>query len=333
MPPSLPRRSDTGVPLVTAAVLSYNGRHLLEVILPSLAAQRFRDFEVIVVDDGSSDDTVAWLTEHWPEVEIIALERNGGVTAGLNVCARSGRGELLGLFNNDLELHPDCLDELVTALRDHPEAGSAGAKLIDFYKRELIDGAGDVYTWAATGGRRGHGERDEGQYDEPRDIFGACAGAALYRRRALEAVGPFDEDFFALYEDIDWDLRAQLAGFSCRYAPSALAYHMGSATIGPGLTDFTRYHLWRNGLWIIAKDLPASAILLHAPQLILGQLANLAVAVRDRKLGVWWRVWRDALRGLPGTLRKRREVQARRRIGARALNRVVGPDGGAPGSR
>jgi GT2 family glycosyltransferase len=310
-------------------VLTYNGRSLLEVILPSLAAQRFRDFEVVVVDDGSSDDTLEWLGAHWPEVEIVALERNGGVTAGLNVCARAGRGELVGLFNNDLELDPDCLGELVAALRDHPEAGSAAAKLIDFHQRDVIDGAGDVYTWAATGGRRGNGKRDEGQYDEPRDIFGACAGAALYRRKALVAVGPFDEDFFALYEDIDWDLRAQLAGYSCRYAPGAIAYHMGSATIGPG-NDFTRYHLWRNGLWIVVKDLPLGAIALHAPQLVLGQLAHLAVAVRDRKLGVWWRAWRDALQGLPGALRKRREVQARRRIGLRALNRVIGPDGGAP---
>ncbi len=241
-----------------------------------------------------------------------------------------GPGELVGLFNNDLELDPECLGELVGALQAHPEAGWAGAKLRDFQQRELIDGAGDVFTWAATGGRRGHGERDRGQYDEPRAIFGACGGAAVYRRSALERVGEFDEDFFAFYEDVDWNLRAQLAGFSCRYVPSAVVYHMGSATIGRGLSDFTRYHLWRNALWIIAKDLPAGALLRHAPQLLLGQILNLAVAVRDRKLGIWLRVWRDALRGLPGALRKRREVQSRRTVGLSRLDAVVGPDGGAP---
>jgi GT2 family glycosyltransferase len=314
--------------LVTAAVLSYDGRHLLEVILPSLAAQRFRDFEVVVVDNGSTDDTVAWLKADWPEVEIVSLPRNIGVTAALNVCARSGRGELLGLFNNDLELEPDCLGELVAALEAHPEAGWAGAKLMDFHQRDVIDGAGDVFTWAATGGRRGHGERDRGQYDTPRAIFGACGGAALYRRGVLRQVGPFDEAFFAFYEDIDWDMRAQLAGFSCRYVPRAVAYHMGSATIGRGLTDFTRYHLWRNTLWIIVKDLPASAIVRHAHRLLLGQLVNLAVAVKDRKLGIWLRVWRDAVRGLPQVLRKRREVQALRSIDRRALEAIVGPHGG-----
>jgi hypothetical protein len=315
-------------PSLTVAVLSYNGRQLLEVILPSLAAQSFSDFEVVVVDNGSSDGTAAWLHELWPQVEVVSLPQNVGVTAALNVCARSGRGELVALLNNDLELDRNCLGELVAALREHAAAGWAGAKMLDYARRDVIDGAGDVFTWAATGGRRGHGERDRGQYDAPRAIFGACGGAALYRRSALERVGDFDEDFFAFYEDVDWNLRAQLAGLSCRYVPTAVVYHMGSATIGRGLTDFTRYHLWRNTLWIIAKDLPAAALLRHAPQLVLGQLVNLAVAVRDRKLGVWLRVWRDALRGLPRALRKRREVQARRVIGLAQLERVVGVDAG-----
>ena len=328
MAESLPTPTGAAAPLLTVAVLSYDGRHLLEVILPSLARQSFRDFEVVVVDNGSRDDTVAWLAERWPQVEVVSLAHNVGVTAALNVCARAGRGELVGLFNNDLELDSDCLGELVAAMREHPQAGWAGAKLRDFEQRDVIDGAGDVFTWAATGGRRGHGERDVGQYDQPRAIFGACGGAALYRRSALEQVGEFDEDFFAFYEDVDWNLRAQLAGLSCRYVPGAIVYHMGSATIGRGLSDFTRYHLWRNTLWIIAKDLPASSLLRHAPHLLLGQLVNLAVALRDRKLGIWLRVWRDALRGLPRTLRKRRAVMARRRIGWRELEAIVGADGG-----
>jgi GT2 family glycosyltransferase len=323
MTASLPSRAAEDVAL-TVAVLSYDGRHLLEVILPSLALQRFRDFEVVVVDNGSRDDTAVWLGEHWPEVEVISLPDNVGVTAALNVCARAGRGELVGLFNNDLELEPDCLGEMVHALRAHPAAGWSAAKLRDFEHRELLDGAGDVFTWAATGGRRGHGEPDRGQYDRPREIFGACGGAAIYRRGVLAQVGEFDEDFFAFYEDVDWNLRAQLAGFKCRYVPTAVVYHMGSATIGRGLSDFTRYHLWRNTLWIVAKDIPARALLRHAHQLALGQLLNLAVAIRDRKLGIWLRVWRDALRGLPRMLRKRRAVQARRTVSLSQLEAVVG---------
>jgi hypothetical protein len=306
------------------AIPTYNGRHLLEVILPTLAAQTFSDFEVVVVDDASTDDTVAWLKAEWPEIEVIALERNGGVTAAMNRCVQAGSGELIALFNNDLELDPSCLGELVAALSTHPRAGSAAAKLLDFHDRTVIDGAGDELNWAAEGSRRGHGELDQGQYEQPCDIFGACAGAALYRRAAFDHVGHFDEDFYAVYEDVDWDLRAQLAGFSCRYVPTAVVYHMGSATIGPETSDFVRYQLWRNGLWIIAKDLPLAAILRHAPRLALGQLANIAIAVRDRKVRVLARAWRDAIKALPAVLRKRRAVQSRRTISGAELERVVG---------
>jgi hypothetical protein len=324
--PRLPRpRADN---LLTIAIATYNGRGLLEIALPSLARQVFRDFQVSVVDDASSDDTVQWLHDHWPEVDVVVHEHNRGVTAALNTCLGIPRTPLVGLFNNDVELDPDCLQELVAALAAYPEAGSAGGKLLDFRERGVIDGAGDVFTWAATGGRRGNGEPDRGQYDQPRAIFGACGGAAVYRREVLDQVGHFDEDFHALYEDVDWDLRAQLAGYSCRYVPSAVVYHMGSATIGRGLNDFNRYHLWRNAVWIVIKDLPAGAIARHAHQLALGQLANLAVAIRDRKVSIWFKASYDALRALPLVLRKRREVQARRRVGTRELESVIGADGG-----
>jgi GT2 family glycosyltransferase len=320
----------TGTPRVTVAIPSYRGRHLLEVILPSLAAQRFRDFEVVVVDDGSRDETVAWLAECWPAVAVTALGDNVGVTRALNVCLRSGRGELVGLFNNDMELDPECLGALVSALDAHPEAGWAGGKQMNFRDRRLIDGAGDTFSWQRAGHRRGHGEIDLGQYDEPCAIFGACGGAAVFRRSVLQQVGPFDETFFTFYEDIDWDFRAQLAGFTCRYVPSAVAYHMGSATIGAGLSDFTRYHLWRNNIWVLTKNVPARLLVRHGPEILVGQLLNLAVAVRDRTLPTWARAWRDALREMPRMLRRRRVIQAGRRLDDRGVEAVIGSTASQP---
>ena len=173
--------------------------------------------------------------------------------------------------------------------------------------------------------RERFGERDRGQYDAPGEILGACGGAALYRRAAFSRVGLFDSRFFTYYEDSDWSLRAQLADLSCRYVPEAIVYHMGSATLGRE-SDFTRYHLWRNGIWLIAKDLPARSLLRHLPQLLYGQLWNLGLAVRSRRLGLWASAWRDALRGLPGMLQKRGRVQAKRRISVRELERrIAGP--------
>ena len=133
---------------------------------------------------------------------------------------------------------------------------SAGAKLRDYAHRELLDGTGDVYSWAGFAYRRGQGEIDRGQYDELLDVFGACGAVALYRRTAFEDVGEPDERFYALCEDVDWSFRAQLAGLRCRYVPAAIAYHIGSASLGPRLSEFTLYHNWRNQIWIIAKDYP-----------------------------------------------------------------------------
>ncbi len=316
--------SRTSAPRVVLAVATWNGRHLLETFLPSVAAQRFRDFRLVVVDDASTDDTIAWLAAEWPEVEVVALAINGGVTRAFNHCVRAaGDAELVALFNNDIELDPDCLGELVAALDAHPEAGSAGAKLLNFHRRGELDGAGDTFDWAGTATRRGHGESDRGQYQTPEAVFGACAGAALYRRSAFVRVGLFDERFFAFFEDVDWNFRAQLAGLTARYVPSAIAFHMGSATLGRGLTDFARYQLTRNAIWIVAKDFPRWVLLRHAPRIAYVQIAQFIAAVQARRTGVWARAVRDAVRALPAVLRDRCEVQASRTVGIEALERAV----------
>ncbi|HYM55356.1 MAG TPA: glycosyltransferase family 2 protein [Solirubrobacteraceae bacterium] len=316
----------TDAPALTVGIATYDGRHLLEVVLPSLRDQSFTDFHVVVVDDASGDDTVAWLGEHWPEVEVIAHPSNRGVTAALNSCLRAGRSELVALLNNDVELDPDCLAELVAAMGRHPRAGVACGKLLDYRRRELLDGAGDLYTWGGEANRRGQGERDVGQYDRPQEVFSACGAAAVYRRSALAAVGLLDERLFAIYEDVDWCFRAQLAGWSCRYVPTAVAYHMGSATIGDGLSDFSLRHNWRNAIWVIAKDYPAWALLRHAHEIAFVQLRNLAIAVRRRRLALWLGVWREALAGLPAVLGDRRRVQRSRTRSAADLDRLIGRD-------
>lgn len=331
---SVPRPPDPDSPRLVLAIATYNGRALLEAMLPSVAEQRLRDFRVVVVDDGSSDDTLPWLAAQWPEAHVVALERNGGVTAAFNACiAAAGDVELIALFNNDIELDPDCLAELVRALDEHPDVGFAAAKLLDYHRRDTLDGAGDLLDWAGTGWRRGHGEPDDGRYDEAGPVFGACAGAALYRRSALDRVGPFDERFFAFCEDVDWNLRARLLGVSCCYVPTAIAYHMGSATLGAGMTTFARYHITRNALWVVAKGFPAAAIGRHLPRLLYTQAATAAVAARDGQLGAFARAWRDALRALPAVARDRRRIQRGRTITVRELEALVQPEGARRRSR
>ncbi|MDQ6750181.1 MAG: glycosyltransferase family 2 protein [Actinomycetota bacterium] len=312
-----------GPPTVTAVVLTYNGRHLLEATLPSFVAQAREGTRIVVVDNGSTDGTADWLREHWPQVNLVRHASNCGVTAALNSCLDAAETDLVGLFNNDVELAPDCLAELVRAMREHPQAAAASPKLLSYHDRGVIDGAGDIYAWVGSGGRRGHGERDHGQFEAPCAIFGVCGGAAVFRREALSEIGVFDDAFFAFYEDVDWSFRAQLAGFSIRYVPTAIAYHMGSATLGQGMTDFTRYHTTRNQIWVVVKDWPLASIARHVPQLVHLQLVHLASALRAGSLTVVLRAWRDAVGGLPAMLRKRRVVQRSRTVAIRELEAVV----------
>jgi GT2 family glycosyltransferase len=311
-------------PRLVVAIATYNGRELLEVVLPSLRDQVFSDFRTVVVDDASNDGSAAWLREQWPEVEVIVHPQNRGVTAALNSCLRAGPSEFVALLNNDVELDPNCLGELVAALDAYPEAGVAAAKLIDFHDRTRIDGAGDTYEWTGLASRRGQGKRDVGQYDQPEPVFGACACAALYRRSALSAVGDFDEQLFAFYEDVDWSFRAQLLGFTCRYVPTAVAYHMGSATLGREPSDFTLYQYLRNAIWVVAKNYPASALLRYGYKFVNAQRGNLLWTIKTRRGRVFARAWRDAMRGLPAILRKRHEVQRSRKVGLRELRRLIG---------
>jgi GT2 family glycosyltransferase len=164
---------------------------------------------------------------------------------------------------------------------------------------------------------------DRGQFEQEEEIFAPCGGAALYRRSALDRVGGYDEVYYAYYEDLDWAFRAQLAGLSCRYVPGAVLYHRGSETLGRGMTDFNAYQLWRNPVWLIAKCFPLACLVRHSPSLMRGQLGNLYTAVRERKLPVWARAMRDALRGLPAALRKRRAVQRSRSVSIAQLERAA----------
>jgi hypothetical protein len=310
-------------PRVTVGIATYNGRHLLEKALASLDEQSFRDFRVVVVDDASTDDTASWVRANWPEADLIVHPRNLGVTAALNSCLDASRSELVALLNNDVELERDCLAELVRAFDSHPQAGVVCGKLRDFKEREILDGAGDVYTWGGEANRRGQGEPDIGQFDRPQEIFSACGALAIYRRAALDSVGPFDARLFANYEDVDWCFRAQLAGVGCRYVPSAVAFHIGSATLGRGPTDFALYHNWRNGIWVVAKNYPSAALLRHAHQLAFVQLRNLAIAARRRRFALWLRAWRDALAAMPAVLRERRRIQRSRVISLDRLDALI----------
>src|SRR3954454_4607703 len=310
---------------LTVAIPTYNRRDLMDVVLPPVLAQEIdAALDVVVVDDGSTDGTPACVRERWPSVRVVEQE-NRGISAAMNRCLEEGVGsDYVALLNNDVEVAPGWAAAIVAALDADAHAGSATGKMLDYGVRDVLDGAGDEMRWSSGCWRRGHGERDRGQYDRQEYVLSACGGAAVYRRAAIDEVGGFDSDFVAYYEDVDWGLRAQLLGWRCVYVPSAVCFHMGSAstTSSERANDFAML-LRRNGFFLILKDFPLRAIVRHLPAIVRHHVGWFIDSVRSG-LGVWHlRAFASALRNAPAMVRKRRTIQRARRVDVAYLDTVV----------
>jgi len=301
-------------PRVTVVIPNWNGERFLGLCLGSLREQSFRDFETILVDNGSVDGSRGFVGEHFPEVKVVPLGENRGIAAAFNAGIEASGAEYVVLLNNDTELDPGWLEALVRATEDRPESGLFASRLVDFYDRSVLDGAGDAMRLSGLPYRLGHGERDRGRFDKPGYVFGACAAAALYRREMLDEVGRFDEDFVSYCEDGDLSFRAQLAGYRCFYVPGAVVYHMGSASTG-GKRSPTATRLGsRNSFSLLVKNLPLSAVPHILPFFVAGQLARTITAAATGSLRAHLEGLAGAWRHLPLMLRKRAEIQKRKKL-------------------
>jgi len=307
---------------VTIVVFTYNGRHHLERLLPTIAAQSVQGFALHVVDDASSDDTLAWLAQHWPAAKALPAAANAGISATMARAIASAQTEYVALLNNDLELEPSWLEELLDAIEARPSAAAVDGKTLRFDRRDVLDGAGDRMRRNGYPDRRGQGEPDDGRFDEPCEIFAVSGTAALYRRRAFDDVGPYDVDLEAYYEDVDWGFRARLRGWSAWYVPTARAYHVGSATAGREPGRFTPLII-RNQVLITIKNWPLPLLLRWGPRIVFFELKWLPFNALHGMGRAHLRAWGEVIRALPATLRKRRAIQRRRTTGWRELARVI----------
>jgi GT2 family glycosyltransferase len=315
----------TPSPRATVAVLSWNGRQHLDTCLSSLLGQTYRDREIVLVDNGSSDGTAEYVRATFPEVRIVRLEENAGVCGGLNFGVTQARGELIALINNDTEADADWLRESIRALDAHPEAGFTASRMRLFYRRTELDTAGDLLFRNGHPAKRGWLMPDSPEYDEDAWIFGACAGAAVYRRSMLEDTGLFDEDFFGTLEDFDLSFRAQLMGYRCRYVASAIVYHKVGATEGLGMTSpQLLYRVHRNRWFALIKNLPGPLWIRYLGDIVAAEALVLAAASRGGRLGLFFRSRVEVLGQLPRLLRKRRAVQRRRRVPVAYLDSLIG---------
>lgn len=310
--------------LVSVVIPNWNGKRFLPACLESLFKLNYGQVEVVVVDNGSADGSVELLQSDYPQVKLIRFQKNTGFSVAVNAGIKNSRGEYVALLNNDTVVEPDWISEMVRVLDEHPEAGSAGCKMLSYDDRHLLDGAGDGYRRGGLPGRIGHRERDCGQFDTQRYILGACGGAALYRRSMFEDIGLFDEDYFAYLEDVDMGLRAQSAGYKCIYVPTAIMYHLGCGTTGSGYHPMVVKLSAQNNWNTIVKNIPAPLLWKFFPQILYWQLYYFAVViVRGGQIIPWLHGSLCALLLLPAMLSKRARIQAGRRVSIEYLERVI----------
>lgn len=302
------------LPLVSVIIPHYNGVHHLTTCLTALRAQTYPNLEIILVDNGSHDESVVLTRRDFPEVKIMELKQNFGFIGAINRGFAQARGEIIAPLNNDTEATPGWAQALVETLQAHPEAGMAASKMLLFDRRDTLHSAGDGFGCDGIPINRGVWQKDEGQFDQDLYIFGGCGGAVAYRREMLEAIGLFDEDLYMYLEDVDLNWRAQLAGYRAVFAPQAVVYHHLSATGGGVIAS---YYTGRNTIFMLAKDLPGVIFRRHWPAILKAQLKIAADALRA------WRgeAARARLRGqlaglwgLPKWLAKRRAVQQTKRV-------------------
>lgn len=263
---------------------NWNGRHMLEICLPSLYNQRFDNFTVIVVDNGSTDGSADYLRNNYPQVEVIELQENCGFSAAVNRGIEAGRREWVLLLNNDIEMAPNCLGHLSLQAASEPQIRMFALKMLSYAYRTVLDGAGDGVLRGGVGYRLGTMEPDSGKYKLKREVFGACAGAALYHRTLFNRVGLFDEEFFAYLEDVDFNLRAVRAGIRCCYVPEAVVYHMGSATSGSKINKLTVRLTTRNNIFVICKNYSLSMLVRFFLPLLVYQFFWLVFVIKKGQL-------------------------------------------------
>ena len=298
--------------LVTVIIVNWNGRHLLPDCLDSLQEQEFKKFRSIIVDNGSSDGSVEWISRHHPEVRVVPLPGNQGFCGANNVGYRFVNTKYVALLNNDTVAHPFWLGRLVEALEKNSGAGFAASKILNFKKPKTIDRAGDGYTRAGVGLLRGRGMPSHA-YEKQEWIFGACAAAALYDKRMIDDIGLFDDDFFLLHEDVDLSFRAQLKGYRCLYVPDAKVYHKTSSSIVRD-SPISIYYGHRNLEWVYFQNMPGGllgrTIIFHLAH-VMGSFFYFSG--RGQMRSILKAKW-DGLRHIKAVLRKRRQIQMGRRV-------------------
>lgn len=300
---------------VSVIIPNWNGKELLHDSLASLEKQSFKNFETLLVDNGSSDGSIEYVSEKSPQVKIIRLNKNYGFARAINKGVNQSRAKYVVFLNNDTAVNSSWLENLVKTANQHPEVVSVNSKILNFYDRKKIDGVGILVNEVGQARSIGWNEKDSGQYNKEEYIFGATGGASLFRREDFIKVGMFDEDYFMYCEEVDFAFRAQFLGFKSIYCPKALVYHKHKAT-AKRLPQHIEYWQFKNMTQTIILDFPTKVLLKRwrLAKIILVHFNTIFYQIRN---GFLWppiltEIW--LLLHLPALLRKRSRIQNARKV-------------------
>jgi N-acetylglucosaminyl-diphospho-decaprenol L-rhamnosyltransferase len=309
-------------PAVSVVVVTYQSGPTLARCLAALAAQSFRDLEVLLVDNASTDGAAQAAARADASLRLIENATNRGFSGGVNDGVRAARGRWIALINPDAYAEPDWLARLLDAARAWPQIRAFASRQLMARDPARLDGLGDVMSAAGFPFRGGYRGLDPGPR-EIGEVFSACGGAMLIDRQLFLNLGGFDERLFCYCEDVDLGYRLRLAGERTLVIPDAVVHHEGSASTGGPRSDFAVFHGTRNRLWVFVKDTPPLLFWLTVPLHIATTALLFARHATRGELKAPWRGLMAGIAGLPQAWAARRETQGRRKVGSLEIARAM----------
>lgn len=311
-------------PLISIIIVTWNSEKHLPACLDALSAQTYKDFEVVMIDNGSTDQNYLDFKGKYSDLKLIIKKNNEnlGFAVANNIGVRLARGQWLALLNADAFPETDWLEQLLIAADENPQFTFFASRQIQANTPELLDGTGDAYHVSGLAWRQNYNHPVSEYGLQSSEVFSACAAAALYSRDDFIKVGGFDEDYFSYFEDVDLSFRLRLAGGRCMYVPQAVVYHVGSASTGKA-SDFAFYHGHRNLVWTFFKDMPTALFWYYLPLHMLMNIYLSASFLLKGKRIIVLKSKVDAFRSLPSVIRKRRQVQQLRAVSSGEIHRAM----------
>lgn len=305
---------------VSVIIPNWNGRYLLKDCLRSLQKQTFKEFEVIVVDNGSQDNSVEFIRKKFPKVKTITLNKNYGFAKAINEGVKASKAKYVVFLNNDTAVDNRWLESLVACVKKHPEVISVNSKLLNFKNRKIFDGVGILINEVGQARSVGWKEVDQGQYKE-QYIFGATGGGSLFKRLEFLKLEGFDENFFMYSEEVDFAFRAQFQGYKSIYCPKAIVYHKHKATASkfPARIEYWQF---RNMTLTIIKDFPTKILFTNWRflKIILVHLSTFFYQIKNGYLWIPFLADGWIIFHLPQLLTQRKKIQQSKKMSDEYIN-------------